>query len=321
MTRRAHVALFGLFAVLALPACATAQASANPLAEFQRREALVHDTGWQLARANRAFCERTSPSIGLLIHDARNYAQAGEVRRALSLVGDIGVQAVAVGSPAQKAGIAANWSVIAIDGEPVTSRWRPTSPSSERTLQIERAIVDSLANGEVTLQLRRGSANPVQITLRGVASCSAKFRLTSGDDPYAGPDTVFVGHDFHAFGMDRAELAAAIAHELAHVLLDHPRKKEAERWGMTRTRASERVADRMMPWILWNAGYDPHAAARWMRAWGPKHSGGILRKRTHDGWDERLETIEAEIAALESLVSENGWSRGQADWSARFSAD
>ena len=314
------LAVLALLAAPVAPVAALENEPVNALAEFQRREGLLNDIGWQLVRDNRNFCKRTGYSTGMLIHDARNYAKASEVRKALSLVGDIGVQAVASGSPAARAGIGANWSVIAIDGEQISSRWKPTSPTSERTLQIEDAIAASLADGEVTLQVRRGPASPRQIVLRGVPTCAAKFRLTPDDHAYAGPRTVFIGHDFHAFGMDRAELAAAISHELAHVLLDHPRRKQAESWGAKRTRASERVADRMMPWLLWNSGYDPHAAARWMREWGPRYSGGLLRKRTHDGWDERLETIEAEILALEALIAENGWKRGEADWSARFGA-
>ncbi|MBT8427042.1 MAG: hypothetical protein KJO02_03330, partial [Erythrobacter sp.] len=84
------------------------------------------------------------------------------------------------------------------------------------------------------------------------------------------------------------------------------------------TRLSERDADRIMPWLLWNAGYDPRGAVRWMERWGPKHGGGLLRKRTHDGWDERVEFIEAEIATLNALIAEHGWEPGEADWRTYF---
>ncbi len=81
-------------------------------------------------------------------------------------------------------------------------------------------------------------------------------------------------------------------------------------------RLTERDADRLMPWLLANAGYDPHAAARFMSRWGPRHGGGLLRKRTHDGWDERVEFIGAEIAVVERLMAE----QGSADWSRHFVA-
>ena len=152
------------------------------------------------------------------------------------------------------------------------------------------------------------------------STCAAKFRLTGDDEAYASKNTVFFGEGFMGFGLPRELFAAAVAHELAHVIQGHAQRKEAERWGWRETRASEREADRMMPWLLFNAGYDPEAASDWMRAWGPKHSGGLLRKRTHDGWDERLAMIVAETAALKRLVAANDWTPGEADWSQRFPA-
>lgn len=303
-------------ALLLAPAAGMAAAEeANPLAEFQRREGQLFDTGWQMVRANSPFCPRTVNSIGLLIHDAHNYAQADQVRQALSLAGDIGVQAVAEGSPAAEAGIIPNRTLFAIDTANVELTWKPTRPTVERTLQIENAMTESLDDGRIALSFDdRGGETYVT----GEIVCAAKYRLTPGEEAYAGPDTVFFGVDFPAFGLERDVFAAAVAHELAHVLLDHPGRKKAEDWNWRQTRESERVADRMMPWLLWNTGHDPHAAARWMKAWGPKHSGGLLRKRTHDGWDERLQMIEEEIAILEADIARSGWKRGEADWASRF---
>ena len=311
MAQRAFTIL-GLAFALAVPALA---APANPLAEFQRREGQLFDAGWNMARANAPFCAKTVSSVGLLIHDANNYSEADQVRAALSLAGDIGVQAVAQGSPAAAAGIVPNRTIFAIDAANVEQTWKPTRPTVQRTLQIEAAIATSLEDGRIDLSLNdRGGDVP----LTGEKVCAAKFRLTPGDTAYAGPDTVFFGNAFPAYGMEKDVFAAALAHELAHVLLDHPHRKDVEDWSWRETRESERVADRMMPWLLWNSGYDPHAAARWMKAWGPKHSGGLLRKRTHDGWDERLQMIEEEIAILEAQIAQHDWTRGEADWSARF---
>lgn len=316
MTGRLVPALCLALALVAPAGVASAQ-TANPFAEFQRREGQLFDVGWQMARANRAFCRQTVNSIGMLIHDARNYSRADEVRTALSLAGDIGVQAVAQGSPAARGGVITNRTLFAVDTANVDQNWKPTRPTVERTLQVEAAIATSLEDGRIALSFTdRGG----ETTFTGEAVCAAKFRLTSGDDAYAGPDTVFFGADFPAFVLEQDVFAAAVAHELAHVLLGHPRRKQAEDWGWRETRESEREADRMMPWLLWNTGYDPQAAASWMRAWGPKHSGGLLRKRTHDGWDERLAMIVAETARLGKLVAANEWQEGEADWSATFKA-
>ena len=297
---------------------AAASEADNPLAVFQEREGQLFDTGWQLARANRAFCARRAPSIGLLIHDASNYARSDEVRRALSLEGDIGVQAVATGSPAAAAGVQVNRTILALDGTALEERFAPTRPSVDRTLRIEKALALSLDDGVIDLQL----SGPVgEVSLHGVETCAATFRLEPGQRAYAGDETVYFGDGFMAFGLAQDAFAAAVAHELAHVVLAHPARKLAEDWGMGETRASERVADRMMPWLLFNAGYDPQGAAQFMRTWGPRHSGGLLRKRTHDGWDERLQMIEEEIAILEAQVARNRWQPGEADWASRFGAD
>ena len=310
-------ALFLALAALGAAAVAHAADRPNPFTQFQQREGQLFDTGWQLARANSAFCRTTAPSIGLMIHDATNYARADEVRTALSLAGDIGVQAVAGGSPAERAGVEVNRTIFAIDLVQIEQRWKPTRPTVERTLQIEDAIARSLSDGRVGLSFSdRGGESMFE----GVDICAAKFRLTPEDTAFASKDTVFFGEGFMAFGLPRQLFAAAVAHELAHVIRGHVARKEAERWGLRETRSSEREADRLMPWLLFNAGYDPGAAADWMRVWGPKHSGGLLRKRTHDGWDERLAMINAEIAALQRLAAENDWQQGEADWSQRFPA-
>ena len=318
MVLRKGLAAFCAVLVCALPAIAVAEVQGSPYAEFQRREGLLFDTGWKLARANRDICARTENSIGLLIHDAANYSKPADVRRALSLAGDIGVQAVAAGSPAARAGIVPNRTLFAIDRALVEERWKPTRPTVERTLKVEEAIADSLKDGRIGLALNNRGGETVVL---GVKTCAAKFRLIPGDEVYAGPHTVFLGADFMGFGLPRDAFAAAVAHELAHVLLDHPNRKEAEGWNWVRTRQSEREADRMMPWLLWNAGYDPQAAADFLRAWGPKHGGGLLRKRTHDGWDERLAMVTAEIASLRRQVKQNGWKPGEADWSQRFAQE
>lgn len=178
-----------------------------------------------MARANSPFCLRNVNSIGLLIHDADNYPHSVEVRQALSLAGDIGVQAVAEGSPAAQAGIISNRTLFAIDTANVELTWKPTRPTVERTLQIENAIAESLEDGRIALSFNdRGGETYVT----GEKVCAVKYRLTSGDEAYSGPDTVFFGVDFPAFGLECDVFAAAVAHELAHVMLDHPNRKEGK---------------------------------------------------------------------------------------------
>ncbi len=127
---------------------------------------------------------------------------------------------------------------------------------------------------------------------------------------------MIVGEKFPGFSYSEDALAAAIAHELAHNLLGHARTFERTGWRRRLVRLSERDADRLMPWLLYNAGYDPEAAVRFMRQWGPRHDGGLFRKRTHEGWDERVEDIEAELALVRAAAASSD--RDKLDWSRAF---
>ena len=82
-------------------------------------------------------------------------------------------------------------------------------------------------------------------------------------------------------------------------------------------RLTEREADRLMPWLLANAGFDPVAGAHFFERWGPRHGGWIFRARSHDGWDERADFIAAELP----LVRHSQTARGGADWPALFVRD
>ncbi|MCP5392203.1 MAG: hypothetical protein H6920_11355, partial [Sphingomonadaceae bacterium] len=97
-------------------------------------------------------------------------------------------------------------------------------------------------------------------------------------------------------------------------ILRHPQWLSAHGRKRRDVRETEREADRMMPWLLANAGYDPQAAVRFMQRWGPKNDGGLLRKRTHDGWDERVDIIAAELPLIRAAMAGGG----EADWTQRF---
>ena len=138
--------------------------------------------------------------------------------------------------------------------------------------------------------------------------------LDGGKRAVADGSRVIFGRDFAGFAYAEDEFAAAVAHELAHNLLRHRKMFDAVGRSQSLVRLTERDADRMMPWLLYNAGYDPRASVRFMTRWGPKYGGGLLRDRSHDGWDERVEFIEAEIATMEAALAETG----KADWSQHF---
>ncbi len=321
--RRLAMVLAGAAVSVTTPSAVAADktgdtAVTSPLERFQRSEDRLFRIGYRLATANAAYCTSTVPATGMLIHDARSYARPESVRAELGLSGDIGVQSVAENSPAAAAGLTRNDTILAIGGNAVASEWPPTEPGWKRATAIRDALDAALVRGPVDVTFARaGEAVVRTATVAGVPACATRFELIDSKDSAKADGTrVLVGEKFPGFSYDEDALAAAIAHELAHNLLGHART--FERTGRKRrlVRISERDADRLMPWLLHNAGYDPAAAVRFMRRWGPRHGGGILRKRTHDGWDERIEFIEAELPLVTAAAKAND--RGMADWSKEF---
>ena len=148
-----------------------------------------------------------------------------------------------------------------------------------------------------------------------VDACATRFELMGdGRKAVADGDRVVIGIEFPAFSYREEVFAGVVAHELAHNFLQHSEWLDRNGRGRRNVRQTEREADRLMPWLLANAGYEPEAAIRFMETWGRKHDGGLFRARTHDGWDERAEFIAAEIPHIRDLMAQGG----KADWSVHF---
>lgn len=311
MIRAAPV--LALLLAVAQPALAETreEAAAAALAALQQSDARLLAVGWRLATGNAAYCSDARPAVGLLLQDMVGYAEPEAMRKAAGIAGPIAVQAVAPGSPAEAAGLRANDEITAIDGTAVAALPVADEEDWRRLLRLHDTIDSSLAaDGRVGLTVPdRG-----EVTLEGVPACASRFEIIGGDGAAAEGRRVVIGRKFVGLSYPEDEFAAAVAHEFAHNLLRHRvwLERHGRKW--KNVRATEREADRMMPWLLANAGYEPAAALRFMRRWGPDHGGGLFRKRTHEGWDERAETIEAEIALVEAVRAPDG----SADWSRHF---
>lgn len=317
--RALALALSAALAAAATPASSAKAGSNTPALErFQAQQQVeqrVQDIGWRLVTGNSRFCDNVVPAIGLLLHDMASYREPAAVRNLLGLESDFAVLAAAEGSPAAKAGLAAGVEIAAIDNEVLSSWPSETHGDWRRTVRAHDLISARLAtSGVVVLQRREGS----RVKLAGEPACASRFEMGGGGKgALAEGMRVIVERDFPGLGYPEDELAAALAHELAHNLLRHRMWLEREGRGRRNIRLTEREADRLMPWLLANAGYQPSAASRFMARWGPDHSGGIFRKRSHDGWDERLEFIEAELVQIDKVRH----AEGSADWHSHFRRD
>lgn len=285
---------------------------------FQMKDQVLQQVGLKLARGNAPYCANASLTIGLTLTDMAGYSRPDDVRTALGLKGDFAV--ATAGGFAQDSlmdayQIVPDLEITAVDGAKIND-WPAKKRLDWKRLKRVHDLVDaSLAgNGEVALTLGGGQA----VTLYGVPACATRFELKSGGKKaLADGARVQFGAEFPGFAYPEDEFAAVVAHELAHNVLEHRKWLDAKGRGRRAIRATEREADRLMPWLLANAGYDPRAAVRFMERWGPKHSKGIFRARTHDGWDERAEFVAAEAEIVQAYLSASG----TADWSQHFRRD
>lgn len=301
-----------------LPLLAASSASDPALTELLARDRQLFATGWRLVSANAPFCTRAAPALGFAVFDAGGFGDPAKARRQLGLSADLGVSAVAPGSPAANAGVAPGDTLVALNGASLAERFPRAKPAWRRLVDVTAALDSAAAAGPVALTVASAGGTERTVTVRGTPACPTRFEvLDSGSAAMAEGTRVIFGRRFPGFAYAEPEFAAAVAHELAHNLLAHRATLDAKGRSLGNVRLTEREADRLMPWLLANAGWEPEAALRFMQRWGPRHGGGLFRNRNHEGWDERADAIRAEIAKVKAATA----SEGRADWARHFSRE
>lgn len=285
---------------------------ADALQQLRAEDTRLQSIGWRLARGNAPFCANAAPSAGLLLYDVRNFSDSQQVRAALGIAGEIAIGAVAAGSPAQRAGLRGDEEVIALGDDAMAAL--PDVPEGD-TARVDglhdRIDAALLAHGALTVTTPKG-----RYTITGEPACRARFELVE-ESGRARSDgwRVQIGRDVLAALANDDELAALMAHELAHAILRHRMRLDAAKRTARAVRETEREADRLMPWLLRNAGYDPAAAARWVTGWLRGRDRGLLRAPTHDGWQNRLTLVSAEVALATAAPGD-----APVDWRGRVPA-
>lgn len=295
------------------PARVNYAAEAAAIGQFQNHDQRLQDIGWQLVRGNAGFCSQVVASIGLQLQDMASYGRPDIARTALQLKGDFAVQTVAKGLPADLAGgFIRNREVVRL------AQLNPNEWPAGRRMDWHRVAwahdhIDALLSEHAGIEV--GFADGAAIKVQPIKVCASRFELMGeGTAAVADGNRVVIGMDFPAFAYDDAMFASLVAHELAHNLLGHAAwlDRNKRTWG--NVRHTEREADRLIPWLLANAGYEPQAAVRFMSEWGPRHTVKILRAPTHDGWAKRLRAIEGELPLIVEVTAREG----RADWSRHF---
>jgi hypothetical protein len=259
---------------------------------------------YRLALANDELCAKHGPLTGLIIASSNDYD--ADIRDSvvdyLHFATPILVEGVVADSPAARAGVQAGDSIAAIDGVAIDA-------DEGRTAALE-ALDAGGPRKPILLTLRRKGAS-VSATIDPVEGCLAHAEVAISSDLNAATDGTTMQVDsalINLVGNDDQALASIVAHELAHVVLDHPDRLTAAHVdrgllrGFGRNKRlitrTENEADRLSVTLMANAGYDPQAAVRYWLTYGPQLNdhGGFMS--THLSWRERADLIAKAAAAI-----------------------
>jgi predicted Zn-dependent protease len=181
---------------------------------------------------------------------------------------------------------------------------------------VQQEIALAVEAPVLNLVVRR-DFNRRQIEIHPVPACRSLFQIAPGAalEGEADGDYVQVSSAMAALAGNDDELAALLAHELAHNILGHRGRLDAlhvnrglfASFGRNARliRATEQEADRLAVHLLARAGYDPIKALDFwvrVRAAAP----GSEADPTHPSWPERLKAIRAEVRRIEEAGTPAG---------------
>ncbi len=330
MTRFLFPLLVLLFAMQQTPAWAQ-QSEGGPmpsdvvqaLKALQRLDQRMHTTGYRLVSANAGFCDTNVPHIGILLHDLNQYGDKAAARLAHGFASAIAVNAVAPDGPAAASGLKVGDGLIAVDGQLVdemdfdTEKLAVEKPEYRRIAAVKARVLEAAANGRVALTIIRAGSRH-EIAVLATQACPSQFQIqvSKNRDASADGKMVSISSTLAEYVLDDDELAAIAAHELAHNLLKHRDRLNAQKvnrgffgqFGKSagRIKAAEIEADRLSVWLMANAGYDPEAAIRFWTRYGKQHGKGIFSAPTHYRWKKRVKLFEEEMVKMANAEDANG---------------
>jgi len=287
--------------------------SPAPLRAADARVEVIAD---RIARAATPWCAEHAPLPGWVLHHLAEYPASlrADLVAIYALDEGPGIVAVAPGGAAAAAGLLPGDTIVAVEGESIVIGALPVRESREPGSHVEAMIDTALARGPTRLTVRRGSES-LEAVLVAPLACPTHVRIARADSENAFADGQYA--TFSAALVARTpsddELAAVVAHELAHNYLGH---YAAHRDGRDRrpVRQQEAEADAFALRLMAAAGYDPHAAVAFftrMVAWNPLDAIGL---GTHYARGKRLSALRDELARMEATPDELSWAGIMRPW-------
>ena len=200
------------------------------LLALQRDDQRVADTSWRIASRNASTCPKLWAALGVSLHHVSQYEP--EYRAAAQAAFGLdetypSLLAVADGSPASAAGLKPNDTLRAVNGADLAEKSGVQKRSaSYDAVSAAMAALEALPEqGAAVLSIERGGQRlEVSVTPQNV--CRSRVELAPGNAINANANGLVAqisGRLVNWVGSDD-ELALVIAHEMAHNLLDHPKR-------------------------------------------------------------------------------------------------
>jgi membrane-associated protease RseP (regulator of RpoE activity) len=200
------------------------------LLALQRDDQRVADTGWRIASRNTDACPKLWAALGVSLQHISQYAPGyrAAAKEAFGLNEAYpSILAVAKGSPASASGLKPNDILRAINGVDLAgnSRGQTSVASYDAVSAAMAALVALPEKSAAVLSIERGDQRlEVNITPQNV--CRSRVELAPGNAINANANGLVaqISGRLVDWVQSEDELALVIAHEIAHNLLDHPKR-------------------------------------------------------------------------------------------------
>jgi Zn-dependent protease with chaperone function len=296
----------------ALPAGADSGQNRETFEAVRSADLKLAMVGWRLAVPNAPLCDRLEPGLGLQLHTLDQFDSASRTaaQAHFAFATPVAVEGVIADSPAERAGLREDDSLVRVGSVNIAAL--PGKPgTTQRLVAAQLAIADLPPGAPIEVEAIRAGV-PLKVTIHPIPVCRSRFELllTSGYNASADGTMVQISSRFlEEYTSD--QVAAAVAHEFSHNILHHRDRLEARGvdFGILSGfganvkyfRQTELQADLLSVYLLANAGYPPRASVAFWWRFGPSKAGGIFRSRSHPHWRDRVATLEAAIAKLETI--------------------
>ncbi|WP_235913070.1 M48 family metalloprotease [Croceibacterium salegens] len=255
----------------------------------------------RLQNSNAPLCDRQAPSLGAALQSRDQYPTgSGPVFQA-----DVTFAVLLPGGSAAGAGIVKGDGLLAVDGAAIAKR--PDLAEMPLRDSAFAMLADHPKGQALRLTIKHGDETR-EVLLDTTEQCRALVEVLVEGATTARSDGRVIQVSLGLVQrMSDTQLAVVFAHELAHAVMHHRDRLEAQdvskglggEFGRDRrlNAEAEIEADRLSAHLLANAGYDPYTATEfWRSDLGRSIGGGLLRSRVYSSPAERAAILAREIA-------------------------